>query len=240
MSANLAKSLYPGGIEANADADNFGKMLRQSFEATKARQPVFEAGFMYNGGFARVDILNPVGKVEWDIIEVKSSTEVKDVNLLDVAFQAYVYNGEGLKTRRCCVTHIDKAFTRHGPVDPSSFFKQADVTAKVSGLSREVEDQLSDMAKVIRQPACPDVRIGPHCDAPYTCPLHDQSWAFLPVQNVTTLYRGGKKAFKLLADGITSLTEIPNAEEPTGIGADDASSFCLQCLTDTEFVGLWL
>jgi hypothetical protein len=45
---------------------------------------------------------------------------------------------------------------------------------------------------------------------------------------------------ELLEDGITSLTDIPKAEEPTGIGADDASSFCLQCLTDTEFVGLWL
>jgi hypothetical protein len=90
--AALAKSLYPGGIKVSAGATDFEAVLRQSLEAAKARKPLFEAGFVYNGGFARVDILNPVGKDAWDIIEVKSSTEVKDVNLLDVAFQSFVYN----------------------------------------------------------------------------------------------------------------------------------------------------
>ncbi len=78
-------------------------MLRKSLEAAKARKPLFEAAFVYNGGYARADILNPVGKDAWDVVEVKSSTQVKDVNLLDLAFQAFVYNGAGLNTsrRRC-------------------------------------------------------------------------------------------------------------------------------------------
>ena len=86
----LAKSLYPGGIEVSAGVTDFAQVLQQSLEAAKQRKPLFEAGFLHNGGFARVDILNPVGRNEWDIIEVKSSTEVKDVNLLDLAFQAFV------------------------------------------------------------------------------------------------------------------------------------------------------
>jgi len=52
-------------------------VLKQSLEAAKLRKPLFEAGFVYNGGLARVDILNPVSKNEWDIIEVKSSTSVR-------------------------------------------------------------------------------------------------------------------------------------------------------------------
>lgn len=60
----LAKALSPGGIEVSADATNFEQVLQQSLEAAKARKPLFEAGFVYNGGFARVDILNPVGKDE--------------------------------------------------------------------------------------------------------------------------------------------------------------------------------
>jgi hypothetical protein len=86
----LAKSLYPCGIEVSAGMTDFEHVLRQSMEAAKARKPLFEAGFTFNGGFARVDILNPVGKDTWDIIEVKSSTEVKDVNLHDLAFQAFI------------------------------------------------------------------------------------------------------------------------------------------------------
>jgi hypothetical protein len=66
------------------------------------------------------------------------------------------------------------------------------------------------MGKVIRQKSCPDVKIGPHCDDPYTCPLHDHCWAFLPENNVLTLYRGTKKGFQLLGQGITNLQDIPD------------------------------
>jgi hypothetical protein len=124
----LAKSLYPDGIEVSAGVTDFEQVLQQSLEAAKARKPLFEAGFIHNGGFARVDILNPLGKDEWDIIEVKSSTEVKDVNLLDLAFQAFVYTGAGLKIRRCCLMHVNRDYVRRGPVEPKQFFKLVDVT----------------------------------------------------------------------------------------------------------------
>jgi hypothetical protein len=114
----LTKSLCPGGIEVSADATDFEQVLQKSVEATRARKPLFEAGFVHNGGFARVDILNPVGRNEWDIIEVKSSTEVKDVNLIDLAFQVIVYNGVGLSIRRCYPMHVDRNYVRCGPVDP--------------------------------------------------------------------------------------------------------------------------
>jgi hypothetical protein len=110
----LAKSLYHGGIEISTDETDFDHVLKKSLEAAKSRKPLFEAGFVHIGGFARVDILDPVGEDAWDIIEVKSATEVKDVNLLDLAFQAFVYNGAGLKIRRCCVMHVNREYVRRG------------------------------------------------------------------------------------------------------------------------------
>ncbi len=205
----LAKSLYPGGIEVSAGVTDFEQVLRQSLEAAKARKPLFEAGFVYNGGFARVDILNPVGKDEWDIIEVKSSTEVKDVNLIDLAFQAFVYNGAGLNIRRCWVMCVNREYVRRGAIDPVNFFKVVDVTKEVSALSKEIEPQLEDMFATIRLREHPDIRIGPHCNDPYACPLQEKCWSFLPEQNVTTLYRAGKKAFKLLEDDIVAIKDIP-------------------------------
>ena len=205
----LAKSLYPGGIEVSAGATDFEQVLRQSLEATKARKPLFEAGFVYNGGFARVDILNPVGKDEWDIIEVKSSTEVKDVNLIDLAFQAFVYNGAGLNIRRCFVMCVNREYVRRGAVDPKKFFKVVDVTKEVSGLSREIEPQLEDMFSAIRRTQEPEIKIGPHCSDPYPCPLQDKCWSFLPAGSVFDLYYGGKKCWRLLQDGVVSLKDIP-------------------------------
>ena len=200
----------PGGIEVSTDATDFDQVLQKSLEAAKSRKPLFEAGFVYNGGFARVDILDPVGEDAWDIIEVKSATEVKDVNLLDLAFQTFVYSGAGLKIRRCCVMHVNREYVRRGLVDPKKFFKIVDVTKDVSGLSREIQPQLEEMFSVIRHKQEPEIKIGPHCSTPYPCPLQDKCWAFLPADSVFDLYYGGKKCWRLFQDGVVNLKDIPD------------------------------
>ncbi|MDZ7836586.1 MAG: hypothetical protein U5N58_00875 [Actinomycetota bacterium] len=63
------------------------------------RKPLFEASFSYKHTFARPDILEPSGTDAWNLIEVKSSTSVKDINKHDIAFQKYCYQGAGLKNR---------------------------------------------------------------------------------------------------------------------------------------------
>jgi hypothetical protein len=206
----LARKLFAGGILIGQGADDLDQVLRLSQKAVKDRKPLFEAAFAYQGGFARADVLNPVDDDAWDIIEVKSSTSVKNVYLFDLAFQAWVYAGAGLTIRRCFVLVINKDFVRDGEVDPAKFFKRHDVTARVSAMSRQIEPRLDEMFQTIRLGDEPQVQIGPHCDDPYCCPLHDRCWSFLPPANVMSLYRGGKKGFKLLADDITSVKDIPD------------------------------
>jgi hypothetical protein len=184
--------------------------LSRSEQALKQRRPLYEAAFAFNGGFARADILNPVGDDAWDLVEVKSTTELKDIHLDDLAFQAFVFAGAGLKIRRCILARINPEFVKNGPIDPRQFFVLENVTGQVSGLSRSIEPKLDEISGTIRLRQCPEIQIGPHCDDPYTCPLHDHCWGFLPESNVTTLYRGGAKRFKLLAKGVMSLTDIPD------------------------------
>lgn len=207
----FAKSLYPGGIEVSAGVPDFDQLLQNSLEATKTRKPFFEAGFVHNGGFASVDILNPVGTDEFDIIEVKSATEIKDVNLIDLAFQAFVYSGAGLNIRRCYVMCVNPEYVRCGTVDPRTFFKLVDVTREVSGLSRQIESQLDDMFSVIRCKQEPDIKIGPYCSDPYPCPLQDKCWSFVPKGSVFDLYYGGKKCWRLHQAGVTNLKDIPES-----------------------------
>jgi hypothetical protein len=52
------------------------------------------------GLFARVDILERGKRGTWNICEVKSSTEVKEEHIDDVAFQLHVANEVGLKISR--------------------------------------------------------------------------------------------------------------------------------------------
>ena len=86
----LAHTLFPGGITLQRDYRP-DKQAEKSLKAAKLRKPLFEAGFVHKQAYALVDILNPVEKNAWDLIEVKSSTKVKDEHYRDVAFQKYTY-----------------------------------------------------------------------------------------------------------------------------------------------------
>ena len=74
-----SKKLYPDGIEVD-HTKSFQEGLSSTRELILKRVPIFEAALAYKNCYARADILEPVGKDKWNLIEVKSSTELKDVN----------------------------------------------------------------------------------------------------------------------------------------------------------------
>ena len=161
----LAKKMFPNGVEVNVDPTDFEGAIELTQKHLPSRRPIFEATLSANGGYARADILNPVGKNEWDLIEVKSTTSLKDVHIPDLAFQTWVFTEAGIKIRRCFVCHINNKFVRHGEIDPKEFFTLRDVTAEVAEFSRDIEDQVAQMGKIIRAGKCPDIQIGKQCSS---------------------------------------------------------------------------
>ena len=208
---SLAKKMFPNGVEIDSDHSDFERAIRQTKKALSSRLPIFEAAFSANGGFARADILNPASIDSWDLIEVKSTTRLKEqVHLPDIAFQAYVLTEAGIKLRKCFLAHIKNEFVRHGEIDPKQFFTLEDVTSQVSVLSRDVEEQLDVMKRGIGASKQPETPIGLHCDSPYTCPLHDHCWSFLPPRNVLELYDDRKgRGWDLLKREVFRIAEIP-------------------------------
>lgn len=225
----LAKKLYPGGIEI-AGVKDFTAILQKSKDSLALRKPLFEAAFKtgtkasfsqdrslkkdaFNvAAFARADILNPVGKNDWEIIEVKSSTQVKDVNLQDLALQRYAYEGAGLSIAKCFIMHINNEYVRKGEIEPKKLFTKTDVTEEVRALMKSVRPNLDSMGDVIRQKRFPEIEIGPHCSDPYDCPLQELCWKFLPENNPLTLYYFKKeKSFDLIHDGHLDITKLPSS-----------------------------
>ncbi|MFW6450402.1 MAG: DUF2779 domain-containing protein [Nanoarchaeota archaeon] len=200
----LAKSLFPG---IDMPTESFKENIEKTKELLAKRKPLFEAGFMVDGLFARVDILNPVNN-KWDLIEVKSSTSVKDVNIDDVAFQKHVCEKAGLKIRKCFLMHINKEYVKNGEIDPDEFFVQEDITEDVISAQAGIEERISSMFSVINGPE-PDVKIGRHCNDPYSCDLMEECWGFLPEKGVDCLCCGGKKTFDLIDKGIYHIKDIP-------------------------------
>jgi CRISPR/Cas system-associated exonuclease Cas4 (RecB family) len=205
----LAKQVFRDGVEVGDGVLDLEENVRLTQKALKLRKPLFEAAFSAEGGFCRVDILRPALNDAWDIIEVKSTTSLKDVHLEDLGFQAWVLAMAGIKIRASYLMHINPDFVRRGEIDPKKFFTLENVTDQAANLGQLVEGKLGDMFKTIRQRQHPDINIGPHCDDPYTCALHDHCWSFLPEHNVLDLYRGTKKGFGLLNQGVKLLKDIP-------------------------------
>jgi len=203
----LAKQLFPGGIDI--PQDNFMENINQTANLLGARKPLFEAGIMSGKLFSRTDILNPVDEDKWDIIEVKASTEVKDINIDDVAFQKLCWEESGLKIRKCFLAHINNKYIKNGEINPQELFIVEDITGPVGFKSLDIREKVYKMLDFINQSDCPESVIGSCCSNPYNCPLMDSCWAELPENNVFTLYYGGKKSCDLYNSGIVEILDIP-------------------------------
>jgi hypothetical protein len=219
---NLAKSLFPEGIEVG-DGSDVGAELIRSRELTNltaanspdfdniessARHPLFEASFTYKNAFARADILEPSGNDSWNIIEVKSSTSIKDINKHDISFQKYCYEDAGLRIDKCYLMYINKEFIKDGPIDPKKFFIMEDVTEEAELLKRDVEENINMMLETIDIRTHPDIEISKACYNPYECALKNICWGSLPKNNVFELYRGKDLAFNFYQNGITEISKI--------------------------------
>jgi len=201
----LAKKLFPKGIDIPED---FKKNLKITKDALKKRKILFEAGIMSEDLYARGDILVPVNKNSWDIIEVKGSTKVKDNHIHDVSFQKYVYEKAGLKIRKCFLLHLNSDFLKKGKVIPKKIFTNEEITAEVDEVIVGIQERIDEMMEIIDQPEAPTIAGGAYCEGVKHC-LSQDCWSFLPEGHVFELYRGGKKSFELLNAEVFCIKDIP-------------------------------
>ena len=207
---DYVKKLFPKGIQLTSDYKEFAKNLEETQKALKLGKPLFEAGFAPDGERinSRADIIDSQKDGTWNIIEVKSSTQVKDINISDVAFQKYVYQKAGLKIKDCFLMHINNEYVRHGELDLKKLFTKEDITEQVEEEIKLVPNRIKEMLAIIDGEE-PKIKIGSQCNSPYECGLKELCWGFLPENSVFDLYYGGKKAQKLLDEGILAIKDIP-------------------------------
>ena len=203
----LATKVFSKGVDLSRL--DFKENIDKTKKSVKKRQTIYEAGFMVDNLFSRGDILLPVGEDEWDIIEVKSATQVKDVNIHDVSFQKYTYEKAGLKIRNCILMHINNQYIKDGEIEPEELFVQADINDKVLEYSEGIEERIDDFMKIINSKKEPKCKIGVHCSDPYDCSLMDECWKDVPTASVFEFYRMfKKKCFELHDKGIVCLNEV--------------------------------
>jgi len=203
-----ARRLFPDGI--GVPHDDFMGNIQATRRLLAERRPLFEAGMLAGRVYSRLDILHPVDEDEWDIIEIKASTSVKDVHIDDLAFQKHCCEQAGLRVSACKLGFINRQYVRYGDVDPRALFILEDISPQVEDTGVDIEERISEMHSVILSGTCPEVPIGRHCLDPYECSLRDTCWAFLPENSIFDL-RGGKATqFSLYERGIMSIKDMPD------------------------------
>lgn len=185
---DLAMGYFGEYFEVEYDDDR-QKMLAETQQLLAARVPVIcEATFAFDGDLCMVDILRVFdGYVE--LVEVKSSTECKQIYLHDIAFQYYILTRCGLDVRRASLMHINNQYVRWGELDTHGFFTLEDHTAEALGLQPAIESRIARFKATAEQPDEPDIGIGAHCGDPYECGYKQWCWRDVPRNSVFDVAR---------------------------------------------------
>ncbi len=224
----LAMRYFDGGVEVtNAYWD-----VKGAIEATQQfikgdHNIIFEATAMHpiDGGYSRIDMLKRVlGSDEWDLIEVKSSTSVKDYHLDDMAFQYHVFYGAGYKIRKCLMMVIDNSYVRDGVIDPKALFRLEDISGEVFARQGEVESVAGQLGYVLERKKEPDISIGARCFAPFECDYRDNCWKHVPDYSVYNVFQKAK-AEEIAHQHGADLKKLPDNIRPGGVKGLDVESY---------------
>lgn len=209
----LAQQRFPGGIQVEADPTQIEAALAKTKKliANPETPAIFEAAFKFDDVVVRIDLLERLPGNRWRMIEVKSSTAVKDYHLYDVAIQRYVVSGSGLRLSQACLVHLNRNYVYDGKrYEPEKLFTVHDLTNEIAKLRDKLPELLREQKRMLARAAPPEVEPGPQCTNPYACQFYSHCNKPLPEDHISFLpgIRSTKVA-DLLAMGYLSILAIP-------------------------------
>ena len=217
---DIARSLYNPkgkGILVDLQAEGFDAAFARTAALLDSTQPIFEAGLRAAGALAFADVLMPAkkaGQRVWRMIEVKSSTSVKDYHRDDVAIQAYVAKAAGVPLASIALAHIDSHWVYLGKNDYQGMLVESDLTLEAFARSDEVKSWIAAAQSTAAKRKEPQIKTGEHCAEPYACGFIDYCQSKEPWVEHSIVWLPGKLSKGLQAQidttGITELGDAPN------------------------------
>jgi predicted RecB family nuclease len=208
----LARQLFPGGVEVNS-VGGLDQAIRTTKEllANPEVPAIFEGAFEHKAVIVKTDILQRRKENRWRLVEVKSTADLKDYHLEDVAIQSYVLSGSGLKLASVWLAHVNREYVLTGTaVDPHQFFFFRNLTTRAKNLQPELVFRLRSQFHILALPTPPEVPTGSHCVNPVVCEFFHHCNQPLPEDHIGYLPRlHASAAEQLEAMGVESIHDIP-------------------------------
>jgi hypothetical protein len=164
-----AEALFPGGVILGFnDYDEYISLPDRTTQALdEGILTIFQGRFEHEQLTFICDVIQVVGHMEVDLIEIKSSTSAKPEHVVDLAFQMVVLEKCGYSVRNISVIHVNNQYVRSGAVDAKSITARTDVTESVKAARESTLQKIDEALEVLALTECPDVS-----------PLHADSKSF--------------------------------------------------------------
>ena len=217
---DMARSIYD--LDGNGefiDINGLGHeqaLARSAVLLESGEAPVFEAGMAAGGALAYADVMLPDpqdGAVTWKMIEVKSSTSVKDYQRDDIAVQAHIAATAGVRLSSISLAHIDNSFIYQGDGNYQGLLKENDLTEEAISRGDEVREWIAGALAVAALTAEPEVATGPHCNSPFACAFaeycnRDKVSPAYPLSSLPRLHPSRRR--RIEAAGHKDLRDVPD------------------------------
>lgn len=216
-----ARHLFPDGLLVPCSNDE-PQLSTTTFLTSHPAGVLFQAVFQSDGLRAAVDVLQYDKKAgECQIYEIKSSTEVKQEHLYDLAFQVALLRVMNIRVTRASILHVNAHYVRQGDLDIHQLFTLADMTETIDQMVSDVMREAMQARDYLLTLAEPSGRC-PCMYKPRTqhCTTFQYSNPQVPAYGVHDIARIGsspKKLRELVDLGILALEDIPRDIKLTAI-----------------------
>ena len=213
---------YFGDFTEVCYSDDKNKMLNETKRLLEEKTRIIcEASFSYKGSFCSVDILHNCENSAdnlYEIIEVKSTTNVKPNHIDDMAFQYYVLTSCGLNITKISLMHINNEYVLkdEGALDIQNYFKIQDCTEDVLSKQNDITAKIEQFKNYAAQENEPVMDIGAQCYVPYECVYRSFCWQHIPKESIFSI--SGKamrldKKFGFYKRGIITIEQLLKSGE---------------------------
>ena len=212
----LACQRYPSGHLIAHDHEHMDEALEETRRVIDdgSAPALFEAAFEHEHVLVRADVLERLPDGGWRLVEVKSTTQAKNVHVLDVAVQLWVLRGTGLDVQEAAVLTLNRDYVYDGVrLDVHALFKLHPVLDKATALLEGIGGEAQELRAVLTQSEAPAAATGKHCTSPYLCPYYAHCTHDLaqPEHGISELWRlTDPDRRKLDEAGIDEIKNIPD------------------------------
>ncbi len=213
----LAQRLYDPeqqGEVLNILTLGWGSALVRTQQLLQKRVPIFEAALHADGVFVSADVLLPEGRTGWRMVEVKSSTHIKDYHLDDIAIQSYVVRAAGVPLVGVSLAYVNNQFVYAGDGNYQDLLVEEDCTESVWEREEEIHSWIVQAQQVLAEPQAPVIAPGAQCSKPFACGFYSYCTrgAVLVEHPVQWLpYFTGRLRKEVKARGIREMAEVQNS-----------------------------